>query len=108
MADSEAVLTAIRQEGMLSITFGLIMLAAAVAIGVVLRNTMKVVARDATAKKLSRSRQALTLRRMGRAAALFALMMVAIVFAAWHLLDSKAWLAANDPYAALVLHSGEN
>ena len=40
MADGEAILMAVRQEGLLSLTFGLAMLVAAIAIGLVLRNTI--------------------------------------------------------------------
>ena len=87
MADGEAILTAIRQAGVLSLTFGLAMLIAAVAIGFVLRNTVKIIARDATARRLRRPRQIRTLRRVARAIVLFAMLVVTTVFAASHLLE---------------------
>mgnify|MGYP000719068762 CR=1 FL=1 len=106
MADGEVILTAIRQAGLLSLTFGLAMLIAAVAIGFVLRNTIKIIARDATARRLSRPRQIRTLRRTARAVVLFAMLLVTTVFAATHLLDTGAWLAANAPHAALAHGEG--
>jgi F0F1-type ATP synthase membrane subunit c/vacuolar-type H+-ATPase subunit K len=102
MADGEAILTAIRQAGVLSLTFGLAMLIAAVAIGFVLRNTVKIIARDATARRLRRPRQIRTVRRIARAIVLFAMLVVTTVFGASHLLDSGAWLAANAPEATLA------
>ncbi|MCB1502672.1 MAG: hypothetical protein KDK07_23330 [Bauldia sp.] len=106
MADGEAILMAVRQEGLLSLTFGLAMLVAAIAIGLVLRNTIKIVARDATVRRLPRPRQIRTLRRAARAVVLFAMLVIATTLAASRLLDAKAWLAANAPYAAIALGSG--
>jgi F0F1-type ATP synthase membrane subunit c/vacuolar-type H+-ATPase subunit K len=106
MGEGDAILTAIRQEGLLSLTFGLAMLVAAVALGIALRNTIKQIVREATAKTGGQAKQARALRRLARAAILFALMIVVAVFAARHLLDAGAWLAVNDPYASLVLRSG--
>ena len=106
MGDGEAILTAIRQEGLLSLTFGLAMLVAAVVLGILFRNTVKQVVRDATAKTFGRAKQGKSLRRLARAAMLLGLMLMTAVFAALHLLDAGAWLAVNDPYASLVLRTG--
>lgn len=106
MGEDEAILTAVRQEGLLSITFGVAMLAAAVVLGIVLRNTVKQIVRDATAKTFGRAKQARAYRRLARAVVLAGLMMITAVFAALRLLDAGAWLAVNDPYASLVLRAG--
>jgi hypothetical protein len=106
MGEGEAILTAIRQEGLLSLTFGVAMLVAAVVLGLALRNTIKQIVRDATAKTSGKAKQARALRRLARAPVFFALMIFAAVFAALHLLDAGAWLAVNDPYASLVLRAG--
>jgi hypothetical protein len=106
MGAGEEILTAIRQEGLLSLTFGLAMLIAAVAIAVVLRNVVKQVVRDATAKTYGPVKQSRSLRRLARAGVLFGFLMIASVFAAWHLLDAGAWLAVNDPHAWLVSRTG--
>jgi len=106
MGESIAILSAVRQEGLLSLTFGLAMLVAAVVLGIVFRNTIKQIVRDATAKKARKTKQAGSLRRLARAVMFLGLMLVAAVFAASHLLDASAWLAVNDPYASLVLRAG--
>jgi len=106
MGESDAILSAIRQEGLLSLTFGLAMLVAAVVLGILFRNAVKQVVRDATAKTFGKAKQTRTLRRLARAAMLLCLMLFAAVFAAVHLLDASAWLAVNDPYASLVLRVG--
>lgn len=106
MGASEAILTAVRQEGLLSITFGLAMLAAAIVLGIVLHNTVKQIVRDLTAKTYGRAKQARAYRRLARAIVLAGLMMITAVFAARHLLDAGAWLAVNDPTASLVLRTG--
>jgi F0F1-type ATP synthase membrane subunit c/vacuolar-type H+-ATPase subunit K len=106
MGDSIAILSAIRQEGLLSLTFGLAMLVAAVALGVVFRNTVKQFVRDVTAKKFGRGKQAQSLRRLGRAVMLLGLMLVTTAFAMSYLLDAGAWLAVNDPRTSLVLRAG--
>jgi F0F1-type ATP synthase membrane subunit c/vacuolar-type H+-ATPase subunit K len=106
MNESIAILSAIRQEGLLSLTFGLGMLVAAVALGIVFRNTIKQIVRDSAAKAFGRAKQARALRRMARAVMLFGLMLVTAAFAASYLLDAGAWLAVNDPYASLVLRAG--
>jgi F0F1-type ATP synthase membrane subunit c/vacuolar-type H+-ATPase subunit K len=106
MGESIEILSSIRQEGLLSLTFGLAMLAAAIALGIVFRNTVKQIVRDSTAKSPSKARQAQSLRRLARAVMLLGLMLLTAGFAASHLLDAGAWLAVNDPYASLVLRSG--
>jgi F0F1-type ATP synthase membrane subunit c/vacuolar-type H+-ATPase subunit K len=106
MNESIAILSAIRQEGLLSLTFGLGMLVAAVVLGIVFRNTIKQIVRDSGAKTFGRAKQARSLRRMARAVMLIGLMLVTAAFAASHLLDAGAWLAVNDPHASLVLRGG--
>ena len=106
MDEGQAILAAIRQEGLLSLTFGLAMLIAAIAIAVVLRNTVKQVVRDMTAKAFGPTKQQRALRRFARAGVLFGFLMITAVFACVHLLDEGAWLAANDPHASLVLRAG--
>lgn len=106
MGEGMAILSAIRQEGLLSLTFGVAMLVAAVVLGIVFRNTIKQIVRDATSKKPGRKRQAGSLRRLSRAVMLLGLMLVTAAFAASHLLDAGAWLAVNDPYASLILRAG--
>jgi hypothetical protein len=106
MDESMEILSAIRQEGLLSLTFGLAMLAASVVLGIVFRNTIKQIARNSTAKKPSKARQAQSLRRLARAVMVLALMLLTAAFAASHLLDAGAWLAVNDPLASLVLRAG--
>jgi hypothetical protein len=106
MGESVAILSAIRQEGLLSLTFGVAMLIAAVVLGIVFRNTIKQIVREATAKKSGRKTQAKSLRRLSRAVMLLGLMLVTAGFAASHLLDAGAWLAVNDPHASLILRAG--
>lgn len=106
MGESMAILSAIRQEGLLSLTFGVAMLVAAVVLGIVFRNTIKQIVRDATAKKTRKTKPAGSLRRLARAVMLLGLMLVTAAFAASHLLDAGAWLAVNDPYTSLVLRAG--
>lgn len=106
MGESIAILSAIRQEGLLSLTFGLAMLVAAVVLGVVFRNTIKQIARDSAAKTFGKAKQARSRRRLARAVMLLGLMLVMATFAASHLLDAGAWLAVNDPHTSLVLRAG--
>jgi len=106
MDDRQAILASIAQEGLLSLTFGLAMLIAAVVIALVLRNTVKQVARDMTAKAFGPTKQQRALRRFARGGVLFGFLMITAVFALVHLLDTGAWLAVNDPYASLVLRAG--
>jgi F0F1-type ATP synthase membrane subunit c/vacuolar-type H+-ATPase subunit K len=106
MGESIAVLSAIRQEGLLSLTFGVAMLVAAVVLGIVFRNTVKQVVRDFTAKTFGRAKQARSLRRLARAVMLLGLMLMTAVFAASYLLDASAWLAVNDPHTSLILGAG--
>jgi hypothetical protein len=106
MGESIAILSAIRQEGLLSLTFGVAMLVAAVVLGIVFRNTIKQIVRDSSTKTFGKAKQARSRRRLARAVMLLGLLLVAAVFAASHLLDAGAWLAVNDPYASLVLRAG--
>ena len=106
MDERQAILASIAQEGLLSLTFGLAMLIAAVVIAVVLRNTVKQVVRDMTAKAFGPTKQQRALRRFARAGVLFGFLMITAVFAFVHLLDTGAWLAVNDPHASLVLRAG--
>lgn len=106
MGDSVAILSTIRQEGLLSLTFGAAMLAGAVVLGILFRNTVKDIVRAATAGTFGRAKQTRVLRRLARAAMLLCLMLVATVFAALHILDTSAWLAVSDPYASLMLRAG--
>jgi F0F1-type ATP synthase membrane subunit c/vacuolar-type H+-ATPase subunit K len=106
MGEGITVLSAIQQEGLLSLTFGLAMLVAAVVLGIVFRNTIKQVVRDSTAKTFGKAKQARSLRRLARAVMFLGLMLVTATFAASHLLDAGAWLAVNDPHTSLVLRAG--
>ena len=106
MDEGQAILAAIRQEALLSLTFGWALLIAAVVLAVVLRNTVKQIVRDMTARKFGAAQQQRALRRLARAGVLFGFLMITAVFAFVHLLDAGAWLAANDPYTSLVLHAG--
>jgi hypothetical protein len=101
-----AILAAIRQEGLLSLTFGVAMLIAAIVIVIVLRNVVKQVARDMSAKAFGPAQQQRALRRFARAGVLFGFLMITTVFAIVHLFDASAWLAVNNPYASLVLRAG--
>jgi F0F1-type ATP synthase membrane subunit c/vacuolar-type H+-ATPase subunit K len=106
MEKGHAILAAIRQEALLSLTFGLAMLIAAVVIAIVLRNVVKQVARDMSAKSFGAAQQQRALRRFARAEVLFGFLMITAVFAFVHLFDAGTWLAANNPHASLVLRAG--
>jgi hypothetical protein len=106
MGESIAILSAIRQEGLLSLTFGVAMLVATIILGIVFRNTIKLIVRDSAAKAFGRVKQGRSLRRAARAALLVGLILLTAAFAASYLLDASAWLAVNDPYASLILRAG--
>ncbi|HET7716112.1 MAG TPA: hypothetical protein VFK86_10840 [Bauldia sp.] len=106
MEAGQPILTAIQQEGLLSLTFGLAMLIATVVLVIALRNTLKSVARAMTGKAFGPAIQQRVLRRLGRAAVMFGFLMITATLTFVYLLDASAWLAVNDPYTSLVLRAG--